>query len=75
MNALTSAEVLALHNIARRDPRLDRVDRVLLAEVARTGHLGSMDNLAKRCGRKSPGDVARRIGKIRDAGFLPAVTA
>lgn len=75
MKALTSPEVRALHTIARRDSRLSKADRVILAEIARTGHIGRAEHLAKSAGLKKPADAAARVAKLRNLAYLPAVEA
>ena len=66
MKPLNSADILALHTIARSDKRLGRDDRVALADIAREGRIGA---------RYSNPSGTRRVEKLRTLGYLPAVTA
>jgi hypothetical protein len=75
VNALTSPEVAALHAIAKRDRRLAKPDRVILAEIARTGHVGRPEHLARSAGLKSPADAVNRVAKLRELRYLPAATS
>lgn len=75
MKPLTSPDVRALHAIARRDRRLNKADRVILAEVARTGHVANPTHLARAAGLKQPADAAKRVEKLRELCYLPAATA
>ena len=75
MNALASPDVRTLHAIAKRDRRLNKADRVILAEIARTGHVGKAEHLAKSAGLKSPGDAIKRVSKLRELRYLPELTA
>lgn len=61
MKRLNGADVLKLWRIAKRDKRLGRDDRVLLADIARTGHAPSAKNAA----------AAKRAAKLRELGYLP----
>ena len=73
MNALTSSEVAELHRIAAADSRLDKIDRTVLADAARTGVV-DVEALAKRCGGRKPAEVGKRVAKLRAHGYLPAAS-
>lgn len=74
MKALTSPDVRALHAIALGDKRLNKPDRMILAEVARTGTARNPAHLAKIAGLKSPAASTARVEKLRNLGYLPADT-
>lgn len=72
MKPLTSGDVLALYNLARADRCIDRASRLILAEIARAGHVASDRHLSTVGGCKQAA-VAGKVAQLRNLGYLPMI--